>query len=926
MTLSNLLIDVKRSRRDFTKKPQAKATPEQPATPAREPTPTGGQLLDMHRFIPGTEGQVIDSIQNFMSEQGAWPGIENRALKKHIEGAARTAKDLLEQKEQAYKDLDKIGAETAQLQKQKDFQDAKANRLADPWANFFYYDVEANNALLEATLRFNEYGSKNVGRLAKNDNDSEIAVDLSKKSSEILAKYNYIPKAWHEGLLEPALAKQQSEIKKQVIERRFENTDATFIKSGTSLIHGAIRNGIRINKLGNGAYQAEQAEIIAKGVADAQALLYKHFGDEKVANSYILDAFKNLYIDSDKEGEEGYLENDLGELLTGDQLKRALSGIRVNGIPLLELRDKDNNPLSLIIDKQSAAAWSRQDKKNNIAVYDIQDKTKQFKIDTKLDATKRIAEAVAANDGQPLNSKQLRTLADAQLKDIYENQSDLIREIGMIPSVLEEDIRSYYKLPVREFDINEKEYYQGEVAFYTNRGLNLPDALIQELEAGGPWGLAQIQSNIEGVVKYRNESRTNARKNINDRIQSTIIRNITTHKSLVGAENQSDSGKRKIELAKLASEQASDNAIVEVAGRLEQLLDLYSPENLSDSDIQEKIFTELMKGLDRPQYNDPEFYYFINEGKPGGTLGTPQNNIPLISVTKGKGDGTWSIDYQPLDNLSAWSRVARPILYGKKRQSRKILNDQFIFREEGIQELANALATGDFSVLSGSTRETLENFSHATGLPINEIGLQQVEKYIKGPGLFKQKLPEEMHKRLNANAQLLQSALPNYDASPKNLTPTSLTLSVTDWNPNNYSPDAVNKVVVRIGRPDGQLGNNPFKSPIPGTIIDSGDDKQLGKYVVIKADRHGFGYRKGDRILISGGSSIPQLSGKVYRGAPLIMTGGIGTVTGGLQPGTLQISIFKAGEGFPDRTDQYPQTAQNSFIRRNVYSLYTRTD
>ena len=913
-------IEPQRQRRNYTKKAQSEAYPENPATPAKEPIQVGGQLLDMHRFKPGNEGEVIKSIEHFMSDQGAWPGIESRALKKHIDTAKRTADDLLKQKERAYRESKEIGDDTKRFMEQHEFQAAKANRLADPWANFLYYDSETNVAAMEAALKLEQYGSRNIERLSKVNDDSDIAIDLSKTSTDILSKYAHIPKAWHEGVLEPVLAGQQSEIKQKIIKKRFEQTDAKKVQTAKGIVHGQIGNAVRLLKLSKGEYSLEAAEIMNKGVTDAQALLLSHFGDEKIANGHIIDSFKKLWIDSDKPGEEGYLQNDIGDILTGDQLKEALSTITVNGIPFLQLRDENNEPLALILEKQQAAAWGRQDKRNTIQSIQIGKKQKKWNNDNALVAASNQADALAENNGEPLNALQLRNLADEHIKGLDPNA---LKAIGLTPSAVAESIYKLYKPAEREFTIEEKNHYQGELTYHNSRGLYFDDLMVAELESAGSWGAELRLANIKGVIKYRSEARTSARTAIKNRLKTTVTNNILTHESLSETHLQKESGQKKVELSKLAAADASENVLIETQDTLEALLDTYSDQDLNDPTVQDSIYQSIAKSLEgREEYTDPNFYYFINVGK--GTLGVEQNRIPAISRTQGNLNGTWSIDYEPLDNLATWSRYSRDVLFDNKGETDKILNKQFILPESGIQELTKALATGDLSDLSNDTREILRNFHLATNKPVGEIALQQVIKFAKGSNWVSKGLDKNLEATLKTNSQLLNGALITYNASPEKLTATDIALTVTDWNQNNRDLTATNKIVFRLARLDGQVGNNPMRSPMAGSIIDSGSNEKLGNYIVIQADRDGLGFRKGDRLMFSGGSSIIQKAGQVTKGSPLILTGGLGTVTGGLPPGNLQMTLFKSGTGFPQQIDQYPQSAQKAFLERNVYPLIRR--
>ena len=216
----------------------------------------------------------------------------------------------------------------------------------------------------------------------------------------------------------------------------------------------------------------------------------------------------------------------------------------------------------------------------------------------------------------------------------------------------------------------------------------------------------------------------------------------------------------------------------------------------------------------------------------------------------------------------------------------------------------------------------MNNFEYATGgvMPMNEVVLQQVQRYTGN---------ERLGPMWKANAKLLQGAFINYDAAPADFTPYDVALShneaAGDYK-SGLSTDGkqLNRVRFKLTRPTGQVGNDPMPAPVGGNIVDSGTHDTYGNYIIIKAEAHGPGYRKGDRIMISGGSKILVTSGRVSIGQQVMLTGGATGTTGGLNPGQLQMTIFNPGEGFPARLDQKVQSHQVDFLKENVYPLIRR--
>ena len=238
-----------------------------------------------------------------------------------------------------------------------------------------------------------------------------------------------------------------------------------------------------------------------------------------------------------------------------------------------------------------------------------------------------------------------------------------------------------------------------------------------------------------------------------------------------------------------------------------------------------------------------------------------------------------------------------------------------------MNEVIRALTTANTKELSSDTRKILENFNYATNgvKPLNEVILQQALRYV-GDGV-----PAAQKELWQKSSNLLKGSLVHYTVVPPNFTQYDLALEAKDYTPGiTADGKLLNRVRFRLRRPDGQVGNNGIPSPIGGSIIDSGTNDTYGNYIIIRASTNGKGFRKGDRIMISGGSKILVNSGQVSVGRKLMLTGGSGTVTGGLSPGYLQMTLFNPGEGFPDRLDQKPQSFQVDFVEENLYPLIRR--
>ena len=917
---NSLAITPQRQRRDFTKKPQRGPTIAAPAAPAQEPRQVGDQLLDMRRYEPGNQAQAIESIQNFVGKQGGLSKLSQWAMEAHVKKAEKDAQALREQRAEAYMQFGKIADETERLEKKKKFLDAKNNRLANPWTNFFYYEKESEKAANEAVLKLNAWGGNNVTRLANNEDDSEISYELNTKAKEIQSKYANIPQSWQRGVIEPKLAAVQNQIKEKVYEKRFELADVRMDSAARVQLVGGIKNAVRTIKDSKGALTEDAINAIKYNTLEAQKLLLNHYGDERTANAKLAEMFKKLWIDTDKPEEPGYGKNDLGEYLTGPQIQIAIKGIQgsKSGIELGELRDKDGNSINRILDQGFKAAYDLQDAAAKAELAEIRTTQKLWKKKQREKADGAISDFKKNNDRLP-TAEERQDMAGDHLKVIDNDFS----HSGQTQKEGTDDIYKLYMGPVKIPARGVLNQWKSKVNAMNRRGEYLDEAEKAELRTYGQYDL--IQSNTQTVDQWRSDETTALREGVIQDLKDETERRIMSHESLATTAQESKLGTKKESTAKLAVGVAQQRLVQEVDDIVNDEIDkaIRADENaLSDAKTRRTIFENINSRLEnQPQYSDPNHYYNINQ--PDGTaLFTEYELIPDVSVTTKNRNGSWNIEPLSLDNLETWSTTARKNgLPDNPAEIDRILNNQFIFDERQMNEVIRALTTANTKELSSDTKKILENFNYATNgvKPLNEVILQQALRYV-GDGV-----PAAQKELWQKSSNLLKGSLVHYTVVPPNFTQYDLALEAKDYNPGiTADGKLLNRVRFRLRRPDGQVGNNGIPSPVGGSVIDSGTNDTYGNYIIIRASTNGKGFRKGDRIMISGGSKVLVDIGQVSVGRKLMLTGGSGTVTGGLSPGYLQMTLFNPGEGFPDRLDQKPQSFQVDFVEQNLYPLIRR--
>ena len=433
-----------------------------------------------------------------------------------------------------------------------------------------------------------------------------------------------------------------------------------------------------------------------------------------------------------------------------------------------------------------------------------------------------------------------------------------------------------------------------------------------------------VRSNQKAVIEWRDTRTQSLRSTLLTDLQNENKQRILGHSSLATYSQEGASGKAKYKNAELAVEESNTRLRDETEELINEKIDQAlstNPQALTDSKVRREIYTDINDSLKaRPQYSDPNFYYNLNQTD-GRALGYQYNNVPVFSKSKKTSNG-WEIEILSLDNGTTWSSSALPALKNNEANTRAFLAEQFIFDNSQMKEVIRAVHNNDLSQISKDTREVMQNFEYATGgvVPMNEVVLQQIMKFTENKTL------EDRWKR---NAVNLKGAFIYYDAAPPDFTPVDVALT-HNAEAGDYKSSLTednkqfNRVRFKLSRPTGQLGQNPVPAPVSGSVIDSGTHPQFGNYIIIRANVNGPGYRKGDRIMMSGGSVIKKPTGHVNIGTPVMLTGGVGTVTGGLNPGQIQMTIYGAGDGFPDRLDQKVQSHQVDFLEETFYPLIRR--
>lgn len=921
---SSFGITPQRELRDYTVQPERPAALPKPAEPATQPQQLGGQLLDARRFQQdvGT-AQTLKSIEEWLGSQGVLAKESALFYENYKQQKKEEALNLYKQESLAYSQSIENAKDVKALEKAGDPETATQLRVSNPWVNYFYYSLKAEDASDNISLGLAEWGQNNLDKLAKIKDPAAKSAAIATKAKELLQPYQDIPSAFITGKIDPAIASVQSKLNKKIVERSFQLKDLEVLDATRQ----NIRNGIAFvaktakfygtDPVNSAKAQTLLQDVITKNIA---YLTDVHGYDERRVNQTLSKALDQLWIDVDGDG-----LNEIGQLMTGDQVVKALASVKTkDGISLSSLvYDDSGQTIGALVQNQYAEALGKEEKRSTAIQSNINRQAKDWErtwerraIDWKLqnpDATPeqinaQIKSETAFITGDP-NQLQLsnKSLPEIQkfIKDIYTPMDELVSPQQMI------DDKTYADQLNRE-------------------GKPFPAAFLTSLQ-GKPYMAELVTANAKAVGDAKETTTKGVRTKLLTDLQSALKDRFMTSDIMKGVGSESSD-------TKITKKAFTNSAVIQAKRFLEVIgykeindavyeakqngLDLRDPRVVND--IFNKVNDKLSK---RPEFSNPEFYYNLGSDakKP---LGAPTGKVPSVSYSRKAGDGSWQITPKHNDNLLTWSRMSKNVLSNNPTAARTLINSEFLFSEPELKALSVALHTGKGQSLPTSVREKLENFSFATGNRVSpaQVMEAQVLRYTGSSS-------DQVKALLRSNAPLVQQQIRRADAAPKNAKQTDLGVFVNNWRHDHRSGKngelKRNAVDVQFRTATGQLANNPVPSPVSGDVIYnsaiSGQISGYGHVVVIRASSNGNGYKAGDRILISHGSKVTITGNKVTAGQRVMLTGGPGTTTGTADPGVIHWQVFRPGSGaFPNRSEQYPQAYQNSFIRGALFPLFQR--
>lgn len=910
---SSFGITPQRQIRDLVARPAQPTRPAAPAEPAGASRQIGGQLMYGASFQPNTAAaESLKSIQNFLSDQGAFGKASETLFENYKERKREEATRLLQQEATALRDSIENANETRTLDKRGQDQLARQNRLSNPWVNFFYYDTKAANAGKEIAVNLATWGTREADRLAEIANPAERAALIAGKVDDLMKPYADIPQAFRTAKIDPLVSSTLLDVKKAVTVKTFERAEQTDQRVASEKFLGNIRLGAQFVR---GSAGSEAGTTFgAQSLQNAYNEAYNYYVvtrgySEKAFHELMFREAPNLFIDANKDG-----YNDLGETYSYLNYVKAWEGIKSSdGQPILDLRNAKGETFRQALENGAIQAVKAQEVLEGSIERGIQRAQRQWKRNFADESTEFYAQNPDPTDDQIVAQREALKARNRRLA-----AQGLLPE-GMSVADADDMVDKVYPFRSKDISPEQEARLKEEVEDLVKQGVTeIPADLAARIEGTPVMGFA--------INKFGNARRSaanpetgQARKSILTELLNGLKGSFMTDKELAPAFTQGEVGKQKKALLnqavieakqRLRAEGSSyiNNKIYEAAQR---------GENIKDPAVQLRILEDAKRYFySRPEYSDVDSYYNVTDA---ARLGQKNTRGPALGVSTKDAQGRWKISINDADNRATWAAVAQRTFSNNPQAARQYLNNNFVFTERELAEINSALATGNTADLSAATRRSIANVQRGFGnkLTVAEIVQKQASRFFDGqvPPVFRQ------------NAAKIQAAT-KAPVAGTGTKPRDLQLYVYNFNHGHSGNRAVDFQIERGNRAQTA---NPMPAPFSGRVIFAGPAEGFGNTIVIEADSNGPGYRKGDRLLLGHAARLSVSTGqRISRGQTILIAGDQSPMnsnpgrsgTGRGTPGHLHSQLFRPGQGFPSQQQQYGQETQNNFFRQAVYPLF----
>ena len=971
-------ITPKRSQfEDLSPQPERPTLPGAPAQPNKERYQTGGQLFDQSSFQKDNKlGAAVDAIEAFVDPNtGGWTKAQStildswRADSKAIANQLNKADSWLESADAALQNSEKNAKITKLLEKKKEIELARENRLNDNTTAFFYWDQVAFDAGRNAAITLKDNAEKDLLYIASLP-ETERGLYIQQLAAGTLKGTEHIPAAARAARIDPIMALISSEVKASANSKAREFKDDQERNVVMQKIRGPLNEASALI-FANG----QSPEVIAdirKAFVDPRNFLMNNKGRTgPYATNELSLAIQNglLLGDANKDGWDDIGQPGVG--LDASLILKALDGYMVDDgaggkIAILDAKDAEGKTIRDRIIKAQSEATS---------FYTQMVKAKEtvrngFLRDFKSNVYKD------SNNWFELNPNASQEKIAEQRGVAEQNIDKLLLTNGLSAILSQKDTKKLldeaYPLELLETPAGLKgDVLDAAQELINNEILEIPESLMLRMRVGEePDGkLYDVYTDVRKLFRTaRGTAATTTRNAIKTQV-TTDVTSITDQLKTILTESNTDIAdmyKGNTD-SKGRAKTLIDGTVAKVkplvATRAKFLLNQKYREaaakglDINDPNLQNQIRTSVLNDIKSdPFLTDIDSHV---EDKGEKTYGWREFPVP----------GSVTLNYE--GGAFVPGQVNKPI---QPNKSTVTYSDNGMTLALQLQsEFTGPNARANFDKYTRKTvllpKPHLDNWNHAfsliaQGKPIPEglitKDMRETLHNLSVIGTNDNVKPWELLKRSSeafyGNQEALKLGLNDEDYKGAFQQLGALTNSVSVSNDAEHSVDVTsatikpmtrliygvnnNGVEVSITKGNDQQFSNGVPAPVNGAIVDMGSNDMNGNYIVIRANSSSPFHKKGDLIRISNLANLRDdlEIGDVLDKAEQIGISGddsdtnstIGSSTTGqiVSPGGITVQIFQNQTGEltqPDSNAQYSQPYNTAFVNAMFSDIYSGT-
>jgi len=943
--------------------PQRPQDPEAPAQPNREQYRRGGSLYDKSSFQPdrGAE-KAITQLENFLDkETGGWTKAQDYLFEQWKIGAKSRADyqlkvdNYLSSAKNAFEAGTKNAKVTKEFTSKGEYELARENRLNDPWTNFYYFDSLAQEKGKTAAIDLQASIVKDLDYLA-NLPETEVGLELQKRSNAILKGLEHIPQAARSARIEPFLAAITTNGKVKIAERRRLLDEITDQQTFNIQTKGSLTAASKIIKA-SGESEATIDQLRTSLLAPRLwAENIKGYSGRQITNMYG-EFIKNggLYVDADGDG-----INDIGQHIDNSILFKAFEGIKIDGVSILDLQTTEKESIRQLLEQAQSNAVTISERVSNAKVKRRQRVLNEFK-DTLI---------IKMRDWRIANPNPSEKDIEAQRILLNQSINDFFTQDGGSDSkqMSEKDVTTFIEsvLPWTGVLGKTPPGTKAEILKEANRltangATEIPVSLMAAMR-NNEGNLYDVYIEVLGIFDKANT------KAVTDRntTQKTLVTNDLRNIKLEVTQSLSTSNKTILDLLNSKNQtniSMANRYLKTVETKIFPILERYLPQalneaysaeveagnDINDPKVQARVYDKALKNVLRSPLLSDVDPWLQPEGKKQFSL----REVPNIGeVTIGyEGAIDFSGSYKPSKahkiniNFSDGTGETAALFLnthfdGDRAGYEKYLRKTFVLPESDIlawTEVFSLAATNQpipTDLITKGMRTRLHNMSTvASGGVVKpyEVLKRTLNLYEGNTAENTRGLKGEDYQTIMNNMGALSHSVDVTNLDDEAINTTSVTatpMSRLIYDGNEYAVD------IALTKGPSQQFSNDVGSPVQGTVVFVGTDDRHGNYVIIRANSGTDFNQKGDLIKISNLASISVKEGdNLGRGvliglqgddSALNSTEGSSTTGSDIEAGHINIQVLQPGENVnPNNDSQYSQAYQNRFVKGSFLSLYT---